>query len=472
MLTVSERVTTDRAANMALWSSAPLVLKPKFFDNNQMGARYQMMRDQMGIGYHQYNLGWIGMEHPTIPPSANPINCPTGFISYPNNEDARRRLGFHAFHCYSQGALRVWDRLFRIDKDHGMQTGVVIAYTPEQFRHPNCTPFDFGASNLLPFCFPTPEGMDALEDYVNLLASRYNGQNANLGNARVRHFIMWNENAAGTWANFRGQSSMNADSTDLNYRAGRLANVMVRAHRAIKRHQTGAMLYFSTDSIWEATPEQVAHDGHLGTKRLLDRIWDRLGTSIDWSLAIHPYGAPNQPAAPRHYNYYSLDFVHQYQVDKLKALGQPVNSPQSYMIASEQGWPLNFSSDEQRAQFVCRAHDTTVIKPYLIASAHNYFHQQPGDNGATQGDSYALIPSSIPASLNGVQNHPIGRAYISSHPNVFKKSDTHYCCSQHQIGCRSQAASVRRKAATCSGLQRPPCWLYSGKCRFRSCYDS
>ena len=32
---------------------------------------------------------------------------------------------------------------------------------------------------------------------------------------------------------------------------------------------------------------------HIGSKAVVEGMWQRLGTSMDWSLAIHPYGPPN-----------------------------------------------------------------------------------------------------------------------------------------------------------------------------------
>ena len=32
---------------------------------------------------------------------------------------------------------------------------------------------------------------------------------------------------------------------------------------------------------------------HIGSKTVVQGMWQRLGTSMDWSLAIHPYGPPN-----------------------------------------------------------------------------------------------------------------------------------------------------------------------------------
>ena len=32
---------------------------------------------------------------------------------------------------------------------------------------------------------------------------------------------------------------------------------------------------------------------HIGSKTVVEGMWQRLGTSMDWSLAIHPYGPPN-----------------------------------------------------------------------------------------------------------------------------------------------------------------------------------
>ena len=31
---------------------------------------------------------------------------------------------------------------------------------------------------------------------------------------------------------------------------------------------------------------------HIGSKTVVEGMWQRLGTSMDWSLAIHPYGSP------------------------------------------------------------------------------------------------------------------------------------------------------------------------------------
>ena len=32
---------------------------------------------------------------------------------------------------------------------------------------------------------------------------------------------------------------------------------------------------------------------HIGSKTVVEGMWQRLGTSMDWSLAIHPYGNPS-----------------------------------------------------------------------------------------------------------------------------------------------------------------------------------
>lgn len=36
---------------------------------------------------------------------------------------------------------------------------------------------------------------------------------------------------------------------------------------------------------------------HIGSKAVVEGMWQRLGTSMDWSLAIHPYGNPSMVAA-------------------------------------------------------------------------------------------------------------------------------------------------------------------------------
>jgi hypothetical protein len=37
---------------------------------------------------------------------------------------------------------------------------------------------------------------------------------------------------------------------------------------------------------------------HLGSKNVVLGMWQRLGLSIDWSLAIHPYGDPLKVRLP------------------------------------------------------------------------------------------------------------------------------------------------------------------------------
>lgn len=388
-----------------------------------------------GVAYLQYNLFWSELESAGLGSSERPLACPAGHEMVPGSEGERVRLGFHRFRCVETARLRRYDTLFRRDHAYGFQSGVVLWSSPPAYREPGCTgsPGAIGGQS----CAPRGAAMDDLEDYVNLVAARWNGGPG----GKVSHFILWNENAAPEWLDL----SPGVPRTDLSPEAVErridvYAEMLRRAHAALQRHQRAALLYVSTDALWAPG----LRPGHIGSRRLLDGLWARLGLDYSWSVAVHPYGRVDAPAPRGFYSYANLDRVARHQEKHLRARGvpNPQDWPQMRLIASEQGWGLRESGGrEGQAEQICRAHAAAMELPTLVAEANNYFQSIEPDEGAATGASaqgafFGLLPHDLPATLDGIERVPTGQAYLSTFDaRRWGRSDAHYCCARHGLGC-------------------------------------
>lgn len=387
-----------------------------------------------GAAYVQYNLFWSEIETAGVASSERPLACPAGHQMVPGSEAERVQRGYHRFRCIEAGKLARYDTLFRRDREHGFQSGVVLWSSPPVYRNRGCagSPGAIGGQS----CAPRGDAMDDFEDYVNLVAARWNGREG-----KVSHFILWNENAAPEWFDL----SPIAAKTDLSpeaieRRIDTYAEMLRRAHAALQRHQTAALLYVSTDALWASG----LRPGHIGSRRLLDGLWARLGLDYSWSVAVHPYGRVEAPAPKGIYTYANLDRVARHQEKHLRARGvtNPESWPQMRMLASEQGWGLReFGGRAGQAEQICRAHAAAMDLPTLVAEANNYFQSiEPGETAATgtssQGSFFGLLPHDLPATLDGIERVPTGQAYISTFDaKGWGRTDAHYCCARHALGC-------------------------------------
>jgi len=391
---------------------------------------------QFGAGYLQYNLFWSEFESAGAGSSPTPIPCPAGHRMEPPSEAERMRLGFHRFRCVEAAKLTRYDALLRRDRLYGIQSGAVLWSSPPAYRDPGCTgtPGPIGRQS----CAPRPDAMDDFEDFMNLVASRWDGRE---GHGKLSHFILWNENAAPEYFDL----SPAASHTDLSpaavtLRLDTIAEMMRRAHAALMRHQHAALLYVSTDALWAPG----LRPGHLGSRQLLDGLWQRLGTTYSWSVAVHPYGRVEAPAPDSVYTYANLGMVARHQEEQLRARGiaHPERAPQMRMIASEQGWGLKeFGGRQGQAEQICRAHAAAMRLPTLVAEANNYFQSiEPAETSAagesSQGSFFGLLPWSLPATLAGIEGVPTGQAYIATFDaGNWGRSDDHYCCRSVGQGC-------------------------------------
>ena len=406
--------------------------------------RYAKLKS-MGTAYRQYNLWWSALEDSGIAGSAHPLSCRPGYQQIPAKEAERTAWGYHHYHCINQGVLATFDNLFRRDQQARMQSGVVLWSSPAIYRYAECVGFDSGGNNSKEGCVPRDDAMDDFEDYVNLLASRYNGKSF----GKISHFIIWNENASPDWFDYSPVTTKtDLSSASVEKRIDKYAVMLKRAHAALLRHQKGSLMYASTDQLWD--PGKLP--GHFGTRWLLDGLWARLGVNYSWSVAVHPYGKVDEAPDPGTYTFHNLEMVVDYQVQKLRALGitDPLSYPQSLLIASEQGWPLTSAvgtagtyGREDQARQMCLAHDKVMSMNQVVAVAHNYFHStEPAENDANgqseQGGFFGLIPYAVPDDLSGMESVATGKAFLSTmNAHNWKKRDDHYCCQIYGLGCRA-----------------------------------
>ena len=392
-----------------------------------LAARTRTLK-ALGTAYLQYNLFWSELESAGIPSSAEPLACPAAHAMVPADAAEKARLGYRRYRCVDRAVLARFDALLARDKAAGFQSGAVLWSSPPQYRDPAC-PGSPGAPGKQG-CVPRDDALDDFEDYVNLVASRWIGERGKLS-----HFIVWNEAASPVW--FDMAPRIDAADTSADAIEGRIeayAQLMVRAHAALQRHQRRALLYASTDALW--SPGLAP--GHYGSMRLVDGIWARLGPEFSWSLAVHPYGDVDRRARRGQYSFANLDRIAEHQRARLAERGLPPTSPQAWLIASEQGWGLAQKGREGQARQVCLAHERALALPQLVAVAHNYFQSIEPDEGtgsSGQGAYFGLLPNGLPNSLSGMEGVPTGRALAATmDPKAWGRPDN-YCCETANVGC-------------------------------------
>lgn len=409
---------------------------------SEFDQRYSKLKS-MGAAYRQYNLFWSGLENSSVQSSVNPINCPASFQMIPANKSELVALGFHRFRCININTLNTFDNLIKRDQLAGMQSGAVLWSSPPIYRYNGCQGFSVGGYHLRDGCIPRDDAMDDFEDYINLLASRYNGSKY----GKLSHFIVWNENASADWFDYSPILARDdMSSVAIERRIDKYVDMLKRTHNALMRHQQAALMYVSIDQIIE----QGEIPTHYGNRNLMNGIWARLGVNYSWSLAVHPYGEVDKPAPTARYTFNNLELVANYQKQKLRELGinDPDSYPQSILIASEQGWPLAMTSAgisklarANQARQICLAHDKVVSMPEVVAVANNYFHSiEPAEEKVSaqsiQGAFFGLIPFNVPNTLENIESHSTGKAFASTmNPRNWKQHDKHYCCQVYGVGC-------------------------------------
>jgi hypothetical protein len=399
-----------------------------------LDRRYAKLRDA-GIGLKKYDYHWRTIENDDAGPSTPaPRVCPATHTLYPADEDERIAKGYFRFHCYATGLVAAFDEMLARDAQSGIQSAVVLWKSPPMYRHPGCKPAKGQAA--LDGCVPRDDAMGDFEDYVNFLASRYDGGPF----GKISHFIVWNEVDFGTWFNVSPTVSEAARFTPRGRKTlvAKYAAMLRAASRAIKRHVPDAAMYAAMSAEWDTQPSDFPHKGAIGMHPFLDELWRQIGVSIDWRLVVHPYGPPKASKYPKGFQFADLGKLYNYQAQQLRKHGRrgpPLSYPQVYMLASEQA-PLPLKSPDpsyrKRGEFICQAHDEVMKHAWIVGTTHIYLQAlTPGQRPMVT----PFVPYEAGMDLAGVDGVPAWQAYQATSPARWGRTRDHYCCRLFKLGC-------------------------------------
>jgi hypothetical protein len=113
-------------------------------------------------------------------------------------------------------------------------------------------------------------------------------------------------------------------------------------------------------------------------------------------------------------------------------------SSQTWMWASEQGWPFNNVTmpKTKQARNICLAHGLSLAAGRVWAVTHNFFQ---GAGPSSEGDAgdFGLVPypPKVWANLTNGPGNPTYDAYTGTAPGVWGYAATGYCCVTWGVGC-------------------------------------
>lgn len=462
-------------------------------DQGQLALRQSTLKADINPSVHQYNAFWQAFESSPTPSAAVPVDCQDGYEMIPTSPAGLKVNGglYNKYRCMSSGQTDLLQQFLQLDAEHDMQSGVVIWCPPASARDPGCLGMPQAASQSAPdnfteaykvfvqssqgssaqrasllrtsiqevdeknstavaesaldasgcSCAPRLDAVDDYADFVTFLATEVSQREA-----YITHYIVFNEVASAEWFDLSGVTPGSIDVTqvvsakDVTTWIGRYAQLMRVTHDALAAAKLSypSLVYASLDRYWGVPPIFSQWHGtraHIGSGTIAQGLWGVLGISMDWSLALHPYGEPDsrefngENGIVNAYNFATLQDVSAQMLNSYKqAGGTQTNAPQLWTICSEQGWTNTQYNEEQRARILCEAHSISLANPRILYVAHNSF-QNPGN------DVYGLLPPSVNALLSNANTSVIYHAYMSMNDAVWGKSRTHYCCVSHNLGC-------------------------------------
>lgn len=248
-------------------------------------ARYSALGAAVAPGTRRYNTFWATFE-PDYPPPGAGTPCPNGTLEWTRPGTSRR-------HCYSADAVAHTASMLAADAAHGVQSVATLWKAPVGARSPGCVGWappraPAGTQRDTSGCAPsTPATLAAFSDLVAFLGDRFRSHNT----GRFAAYIVWNEAASSRWTEFERLPPAGAPARAAAVGARYAAMINATATALTDVGAGPALVYASLDSVW-APPRGGVADGvpHTGSGPLVDALWRELGTAVDWSLALHPYG--------------------------------------------------------------------------------------------------------------------------------------------------------------------------------------
>jgi len=440
-----------------------------------LNSRYGVFKNQINAGMRIYNFWWNFVEHSTHvakPLLSEVSSCAGGYTRIPFDENEKNLFGFKKFRCISVEALKKMDQLLGLDKVHGMQSAVVLYSAPKKYINSSCEKYvHLGTMG----CVPRDDSMDDYEDYVRVLATRYNGdcklescKNLNPRGTKISHYVVWNEVDHSIWnrdGNLSFDISQGLNTIKLQKIMDKYTALLKHTHNALKGNITGAMIYASFTANMQGPG--LSYGGvHIGVYNVLEYIWNKVGLSIPWSIAFHPYGERGK--IDQNVNY--LEDLLKYQRGKLEVATaknyqelELKEYPQMYIFLSEQGHyrdPKVESDLDSAAKYICLVHKRQYqFADFMIGSTHNYFYSTEDENSANgcylQGACYGLIRNThVDIDFANLDHEVTGAAYMATSLSNWANNNEHYCCANHKMGCldKSMDRSEHRVLGALDGM--------------------
>jgi len=416
--------------------------------------RYNVFKNELSVGIQKYNYYWRNAENASAS-SKKPQVCKKGYLLFPKNEKQKKLLGIRNYHCYSKGFIDNWEKRFQQNMDYDIQIAVVLWTTPKIYRDKGCEGFYFSLQrrHLMGGCYPTPKHYDDYEDWIRFTAYRFGKY--------IDHYIVWNEVDSTNWADTSTSRYSKKNMTkDLKFHMKRSFDIyrelLKRTITAVNALDKNCMntqencknlVYVSLTRDWYSrTPtyhknKKDAIHIRWRNMNLLDYLWDELALQYDWSIAVHPYGEvyDKRPNSLTFFTLKDLSAYQKAQIDSRKAKGRSwLSYPQSKLFASEQNVGHRVKADnwKTKAKFICESYDVTMNMPELIAITHNHFQDNIHSKNK-KPTQHAMLPSSVKEDLSDAYKYETFRAYLSTTPSVWGKTDKHFCCKQYGLGCLS-----------------------------------
>jgi hypothetical protein len=407
-------------------------------------SRYKIFSNELNLGIQKYNMFWANFENSNQLSSLNEINCPSGYIQFPENEVERNKLGVKKYHCYKKNAYDSYKASFKVNLKHNIQLAVVLWTAPEKYRSPGCEGFDFSLQNrhLYLGCYPSPHHYDDYSDWIAFVASRFGKY--------IDHYIVWNEVDSMNWADVSSSQyskSYLASHRSLAVKLMTNANneLMKRTITQVKKNDhycnfkqnnsCSNLVYVSLTKNLNRdfinNPQSIL----IGGLTILDSIWRNLGLSYNWSVAFHPYGLNAVTNTTKS--------LASYQKENLILRGihprLTLAKHQSRILLSEQNH--GNKNLDNKAEYICQSQHQSISQPEIIGQTHNHF-QRTVTNDRLQNESevldlHSMLPVGAGRDLQNRKNYVTYQAYLSTSKRYWGKRDNHFCCKNYNLGCSS-----------------------------------
>ncbi|KAK9813417.1 hypothetical protein WJX73_007443 [Symbiochloris irregularis] len=363
----------------------------------------------------------------------------------PSNATEKARMGMALYHCYSTAYLKDTGNLLALDAANNIESAVIMWGAPSAYQNPGCLGNGQGGKQA---CVPRADAIPAWRDYAILLVSQWQGGSA----GRFTHFIVWNEVDSPDWYDMSpevddiGIHIENTPAADVY--VGRYVLMLKAVHDAVAQNLPNqpTMVYVPMTRMWTASPwcpgPRWSSRCNIGASNFLNLLWSKVGTSFDWSLAVHAYGIPTSSdwglrEPYQAYTFSDLPKVRDFQLQWLRTQGvqNPDSWPQAILAASEQGWSTGDASQEATAaQYICFAHAVATTAGSNIAWVT---HHDSQDVYGPYPASYGLMALADGVQLNPSNPSPCLLAYRATNVNVWGLDPNNYCCRTWELGCNS-----------------------------------